>query len=72
MAGGKQVARLVNHVTIVAKMIIARRENLCIGEVIRWLRADRELEHMAALCKGSHMTDFEKKWSDVTAALSTV
>ena len=35
------------------------------------LGADRELEHMAALCKGD-MTNFEDKWSDVTAALSTV
>ena len=41
------------------------------GEVIRWLRAGRELEHMAAICKGD-MTNFEKKWSDATAALSTV
>ena len=59
---------LVNHVCIVAKMIIAKREHLSLSEVIGWLRNDRDLERMVALYKRDTST-FEKKWNGVTEVM---
>ena len=49
---GLGASTLVNHVIVLAKTIIAKREYLSLRGVINRLRADCELEQMAALCKG--------------------
>ena len=67
---GLGASALVNHVTSVAKIVIAKREHLSLSEVIRWLRNDRELEQMVALYKGD-MSTFEKKWNCVTEEMLT-
>ena len=61
---------LVNHVTTVAKIIIAKRDHLSLNEVIRWLRNDRELELMVAQYKGDSSV-FEKKWNRLAEAMLT-
>ena len=66
---GLGASTLVNHVIVVAKTIIAKREYLSLKEVINRLRADWKLEQMAALCKGDQV-EFEKKWGCAIAALS--
>ena len=67
---GLGASALVNHVTVVAKMILAKREHLSLSEVIRWLRSDRELEQMVALYRGD-LSAFEKKWNCATEAMLT-
>ena len=59
---------LFNHVVIVGKMVIGNRERLNLDEVIRWLRADRELERMIAVCEGDRK-HFEDKWERANEAL---
>ena len=66
---GLGMSTLVNHVIVVAKMIVARREYLCLDEVIRWLRDDWELEQLVAVHKGDQ-TGFKEKWDKATVALS--
>ena len=57
--------------SIVAKMIIAKRERLSLNEVIRWLGYDRELERMAALYK-MDSSAFEKKWNGITEVMLAI
>ena len=68
---GLGASTLINHVSIVAKMIIAKREHLSLNEVIAWLRNDRDLESMVARYKRDSC-DFEKKWNGVTEAMLTI
>ena len=49
-------------------MVIGNRERLNLDEVIRWPRADRELERMIAVCKGDRK-HFEDKWGRANEAL---
>ena len=65
---GLGTSPIVNHITIVAKMIIILREHLSLNEVIGWLKADRDLEHTAAQCRGD-LSKFNRKWEPVNRAL---
>lgn len=61
---------LFNHVVMVGKMVIGNRERLTMNEMIRWLRADRELERMVAMYKGDQRR-FEDKWNRANVALAS-
>ena len=67
---GLGASALVNHVTLVTKTVIAKREHLSLSEVIRSLRNDRELEQMVALYKRD-LSAFEKKWDFATEDMLT-